>query len=166
MKPWPGPIAGWPAATFLKARPRRSVAAVMPEHLLATYEQYRTSWVRQVWDDFRRTVHPTYNFSIAGTPIGRLAETLQWSTQLLDAFPDYDQVVNAQYPSGDVLVVEAVASGTSNGHAPAARLPRPAAGQRFQLPYVKVLRFEDGLIRDDRQYHDTASLSAQLYQPR
>lgn len=121
------------------------------------------TWVRQDWDNFRQVLHQTYNFSIGGMPIGGFLETIEWSTYLLDAFPDYDQVVNARYPSEDVLVVEAVASGTSNGHAPARHMPRPAVGRRFQLPYVKVLRFEDGLIRDDRQYHDTASLTAQLY---
>ncbi len=85
------------------------------------------------------------------------------SAQLLGAFPDYVQAVNARHVTEGVLVVEAVASGTSNGEPPSPGLPSPRTGTRIQLPYVKVLRFEDGLIRDDRQYHDAGSLVAQLY---
>jgi hypothetical protein len=136
---------------------------VNAEELIAAYDRYRTSWVRQDWEAFRRVLHPSYTFAIGGVPVGGVMETIEWSTQLLDAFPDYDQVVNAQYPSGSVLVVESVASGTSNGQAPGSRLPNPVPGRRFQLPYVKILRFAEGLIRDDRQYHDGASMTAQLY---
>lgn len=131
--------------------------------LLAVYDHYESSWVARDWTAFRDALHPEYGFLVGGTPIGDVEQTIEWSAQLLRAFPDYEQSVNARHLTEDVLIVEAVASGTSNGEPPSVGLPAPRAGTRFQLPYVKVLRFENGLIRDDRQYHDTGSLVAQLY---
>ncbi|MBG6092934.1 ester cyclase [Actinomadura viridis] len=133
------------------------------DYLLNLYERYRTAWEARDWQRFRSTLHPAYVFTVCGEPMGEIAETIGWSVQLRAAFPDFRQDVRARYPAEHALIVEAVASGTTSGIPPALALPPPPPGRRLHLPYVKVLRIEDGLIREDRQYHDTATFLRQLY---
>ncbi|MEU8226651.1 ester cyclase [Kribbella sp. NPDC048915] len=127
------------------------------------YDRYQASWVRRDWDVFRSTLHEQYVFSVGGAEVGDQDATVQWSSQLLGGFSEYEQEIVARYPSAGVLVVEAVATGICNGKALSPNLPVPEPGREIRLPYAKILRFEHGLIRDDRQYHDVATLMRQLY---
>jgi len=132
-------------------------------HLPARYDAYQSTWAAQKWDRWTETVSADYRFSIGGVPVGGVEATLLWSKAIFGSFPDYRQDVRSVFVDGDWLIVEAVASGTANGEHPfghGGSVPR--SGARFELPYIKVLRFKDGVVLEDRQYHDTARLVEQL----
>lgn len=137
------------------------------EQLLAVSRRYQSAWAAGDWPAWQVMLHPRYSFTVAGARIGDMVATTAWSTAVLEAFPDYSQEVLGQYvdtTDGEgTVVIEAVARGTASGLPPSPVLPAPLEGRRFRLPYVKVLTFRDGLVREDQQYHDMGLLVAQLY---
>ena len=130
--------------------------------MLEAYERYQQAWVERRWDDLVEALHDGYTFSLDGRTVGGVEAMVTWSRGLLAAIPDYAHDIVATHPAPPVLLVEAVAVGTTSGLPLADGLPVPRRGGAFRLPYVKVLEFSNGRIRDDRQFHDAETLLAQF----
>lgn len=133
--------------------------------LRSLYQTYEESWASQDWDAWMATLSPDYQFRIGDQVIGGREETLAWSEALFATFPDYTQeIVSTHVDEGSgTVITEAVGHGTASGDVPLMPGgPVPEAGSSFDLPYVKILIFNDGLLRHDRQYHDRTAMLAQL----
>jgi predicted ester cyclase len=126
------------------------------------YRSYEQAWSRQDWDALRATLSPRYTF-LHGGVVRDLDQMIGWSKGVFAAFPDYVQEVQNVYVDGDTLVAEAVGRGTHTGALTVGNgRSLPATGRSFESSYVKILRFDDGLVVDDRQYQDLGALLAQL----
>lgn len=69
-------------------------------------------------------------------------ETIAKYAEMEKMFPDIHDEVVGIYPSGDVVTVEFVATGSANDSV------------RFKLPIISVLHFKDGLIVRDATFYD------------
>src|SRR5687767_587229 len=69
-------------------------------------------------------------------------ETAEKYAAMEQMFPDIRDEIIGLYPSGNVVTVEFVSTGTMNDSI------------RFELPIISVLTFEKGLIVKDATYYD------------
>lgn len=123
------------------------------------YREYAHLWCAQDWTAWQQLVSPTYSFDPGVGQCRDLASTLQWSRAIFAAFPDYRQRLEYVIETGNTVTGVAVAQGTLSGTLDVGGQLLKATGERFTLPYVKVVRFDEhGLVDDDRQYLDHALL--------
>lgn len=64
--------------------------------------------------------------------------------QDLAAIPDATQTVNLIFESGDMVAVHATYSGTQSGQMG----PYPPSNRRLEIPFIGILRVEDGKIAE------------------
>jgi steroid delta-isomerase-like uncharacterized protein len=81
-----------------------------------------------------------------------------WKT----AFPDAAGMVTSAVGSGDTVALEVTWKGTQTGPLGTAKGTIPASGKRQETPAAMVFTFEDGKIKDSRQYFDLMTLLKQI----
>lgn len=86
------------------------------------------------------------------------AEELAQLEAVVDAFPDFRYEVESIIADGDSLVVVARFTGTHLGEF----LDLAPTGRRADVPFVDMLRFEDGMMIEYWGVFDTRALKAQL----
>lgn len=74
------------------------------------------------------------------------------------AVPDSKQEITTMFSGADWVAVRAIYSGTQNGPMG----PFPASGNRLELPFIGLLRVEDGLIREILVEWDNLNALTQL----
>ena len=79
-----------------------------------------------------------------------------------DAFPDLRHEVLATVDDGQTVVAEIRASGTHTGPMASPSGDIPPTGKRFQVDYVDVWRFRDGMVASDHVYFDMYPFLTQL----
>ena len=82
----------------------------------------------------------------------------RWRT----AFPDGEvKIVNA-IVSGEWCVIEFVNRGTHTGPLQSSLGEFPPTGKRMEARYCSVMRVEDGMVVEGRDYYDSVSIARQL----
>lgn len=130
-------------------------------------QQYRLIeklWTSQQWGEWSRTTAPDYRFDPGVGPERDLAGTLAWSRGLFAGFPDLSQRLEHVIVSGATAVGVAVVRGTLTGSLDLdLGYVLPPTGKTFELPYVKVIEFdEQGRALRDRQYMDGGRMLQQV----
>jgi ketosteroid isomerase-like protein len=128
------------------------------------YRHIAHLWASQQWEAWITTTAPGYRFDPGVGPERDVAATLDWSRGLFTAFPDLTQHVEHVVVSGRTVVGVAMVRGTLSGPLDLGlgNVLSPT-GRTFELPYVKVVRFDDrGRVLDDRQYLDGARMLEQI----
>ncbi|WP_168203872.1 ester cyclase [Humibacter ginsenosidimutans] len=128
-------------------------------------QRVHEAWMRQRWDDWRRTCADEYRFDLTPTIRLDLEQTLAWSRAWFTAFPDYREEVKAVYTSDAGVAYELIGAGTSSadvrlfGRTVIPHVP----GRSVEVRYAKVLVVNDaGKVIRDRQYLDATALRGGL----
>jgi steroid delta-isomerase-like uncharacterized protein len=79
-----------------------------------------------------------------GVNVTSLAEFKAFLEADLAACPDAQQTVNIIFSSGDMVAVHATYAGTQTGPMG----PFPPSGKKLELPFIGILRIEDGKIAE------------------
>ena len=83
-------------------------------------------------------------------------------TESLASFPDQRVTIDALVAEGNLVAVRATYSGTNTGPLQLPTGEVPATGRRVELPFLGVLRIEEGQIREMWVEWDNAAMMAQL----
>ncbi len=139
-------------------------AAKDPGDLTERYRDVERAWTTQNWLAWQRTVAVGYRFEPGVGPDRDVQATLAWSKAIFTAFPDYTQTLERVVRSGQDVAGVAVAAGTFTGPLDLGLgPPLEPTGASFEIPYFKVLRFDNhALVLHDQQYLDADSWLAQL----
>jgi len=106
-------------------------------------------------------VSPTLVRHSAATPglnVTSLDEFRAFLETDIAAIPDSVQTIDIIFGSGDFVAVRARYAGTQTGPMG----PFPPSGKKMELPYIGILRFEDGLIVEIWVEWDNLSALTQL----
>lgn len=130
-------------------------------------QQYRLIeqlWTSQRWDEWTGTTAPGYRFDPGVGPERDLDATLAWSRGLFAGFPDLSQRLEHVIVNGATAVGVAVVRGTLTGSLDLGLgHVLPPTGKTFEVPYVKVIEFDDqGRALRDRQYMDSGRMLQQV----
>lgn len=106
-----------------------------------------------------KTVAPKYRYHGPG---GIEAEGVEGLEQIVmgfrTAFSDLHIEITSEIAQGDMVALTMVATGTHDG----ALMDLPPTGAKMELPIAVVSRVEDGLIAEEWEYYDNATMMAQL----
>jgi steroid delta-isomerase-like uncharacterized protein len=78
------------------------------------------------------------------------------------AFPDLKATIKEMFAVGDAVVAEIEWEGTQKGPLQGPMGNIPASGRRGRVAAVQVVRFDNGKIREVRQYFDLMTVLAQI----
>lgn len=94
------------------------------------------------WEKMAEYYADSFEYGSPDSQFGTKAELIAYYRKLHEAFPDiHDRLVNI-YPSGEHVVVEFVATGSS------------PEGHQLALPIMGVLTFKSGQVVRDVTYYD------------
>ena len=79
-----------------------------------------------------------------------------------EAFPDGECKVVNVIVDGDWAVVEFVNTGTHTGQLRSSLGTFPATGKKARVRYCSVMRVQDGMVLEGRDYYDSSTLIRQL----
>ncbi len=121
--------------------------------------QYLEAAARRDFDTCRRLFHPKYSYTGGD---GQRQEGQEAGIAVADmyttAFPDVKLAIKQTHTTGDVVIVEFVASGTHRGKL----MDIAPTGRKMCIPVCLVLEIRDGKIYAEREYLDMAHLMQQL----
>ena len=121
--------------------------------------EYLEAAPRRDFDKVRQLFHPQYSYTGGD---GQRQEGAEAGIAIADmfttAFPDVKTEIKHTHVTGDVVIVEFVASGTHTsdlmGIAP--------TGRKMSMPVCLVLDIRDGKIYAEREYMDMLHMMQQL----
>ena len=79
-----------------------------------------------------------------------------------EAFPDGEVKVVNVIVEGDWAVVEFLNRGTHTGPLHSSLGTFPPSGKKMEIRYCSVMRVEDGMVVEGRDYYDSATIARQL----
>jgi steroid delta-isomerase-like uncharacterized protein len=79
-----------------------------------------------------------------------------------EAFPDGEVKITNVIVSGDWAVVEFLNRGTQTGPLHSSLGTFPPSGRSMEARYCSVMRVQDGLVVEGRDYYDSATIARQL----
>ena len=79
-----------------------------------------------------------------------------------EAFPDGEVKVTNVIVQGDWAVVEFVNRGTHTGTLHSSLGSFPPSGRRMEARYCSVMRVDNGMVVEGRDYYDAGSIARQL----
>ena len=125
----------------------------------AIARQYLEAAPRRDFDTVRQLFHPQYSYTGGDGQRQEGAEAgIAVADMFTTAFPDVKLEIKHTHVTGDVVIVEFVASGTHTsdlmGIAP--------TGRKMSMPVCLVLEIRDGMIYAEREYMDMLHLMQQL----
>ena len=91
-------------------------------------------------------------------PDGYRQDYHRWRT----AFPDGEVKITNVIVDGDRAVVEFLNRGTQTGPLESSLGTFAASGRRMETRYCSVMRVQDGLVVEGRDYYDSAGIARQL----
>ncbi|MDZ4279110.1 MAG: ester cyclase [Dehalococcoidia bacterium] len=111
------------------------------------------------WDTCRRLFHPQYSYTGGDGQRQEGAEAgIAVADMYTSAFPDVKLEIKQIHVTGDVAIVEFVASGTHQGDL----MGIAPTGRKMSIPVCLVLEIRDGKIYAEREYMDMAHMMQQL----
>lgn len=99
------------------------------------------------FDDLARFMHEDVKRHSGATPgvtVSSLAEFRAYLEADLEAVPDSVQTIEAIFGSGDMVALRARYHGTQSGPFG----PFPPTGKSFELPFIGILRFNEGKVAE------------------
>jgi len=125
----------------------------------AIARQYLEAAPRRDFDTVRQLFHPQYSYTGGD---GQRQEGAEAGIALADmfttAFPDVNLDIKHTHVTGDIVIVEFVASGTHKGDL----MGIAPTGRKMSMPVCLVLEIRDGKIYAEREYMDMSHLMQQL----
>jgi len=82
--------------------------------------------------------------------------------RFMQSFPDLRFDIRSIAETGDIVIVEAVFSGTNTGPMVGPQGTAPPTGRTVKLPFVDVWRIQSGRIIENRIYYDQLGFMRQL----
>ena len=129
------------------------------ESLVATVERADADALAALYDEDAVHHHPMADAPVAGRDAIRESEAALFAT-----FSDVTVQRRGECRTGSTIMIEVVLSATNTGPLDVGGAEAlPATGRRVDIPSIWVLEVgRDGLITEERDYFDTASLFRQL----
>jgi len=125
----------------------------------AIARQYLEAAPRRDFDTVRQLFHPQYSYTGGDGQRQEGAEAgIAVADMFTTAFPDVKLEIKHIHVTGDIVIVEFVASGT---HASDLMGIAPT-GRKMSMPVCLVLEIRDGKIYAEREYMDMLHLMQQL----
>ena len=121
--------------------------------------EYLEAAPRRQFEKVRQLFHPQYSYTGGD---GQRQEGAEAGIAVADmytaAFPDVKLEIKQTHVTGDVVIVEFVASGTHQGEL----MGIAPTGRKMSMPVCIVLEIRDGKIYAEREYLDMAHMMQQL----
>lgn len=129
-----------------------------------TVRQFHESWDLRDPDRGATVIAPDCRFEDVARgeaqigPDAYRADYERWRA----AFPDGEVTITRVITRGDWAVVEFLNRGTQTGPLQSSLGTFPPSGRRMEVRYCSVMRVQDGMVVEGRDYYDSASIAQQL----
>jgi steroid delta-isomerase-like uncharacterized protein len=121
--------------------------------------EYMEAAPRRDFDKCRQLFHPQYSYTGGDGQRQEGAEAgIAVADMFTTAFPDVKLEIKHTHVTGDVVIVEFVASGTHKGDL----MGIAPTGRQITIPVCDILEIRDGKIYAEREYMDMLHLMQQL----
>ena len=121
--------------------------------------EYLEAVPRRDFEKVRQLFHPQYSYTGGDGQRQEGAEAgLAVAQMYTAAFPDMKLEIKRTHVTGDVVIVEFVASGTHQGEL----MGIAPTGRKISVPVCNVMEIRDGKIYAEREYFDSAVMMQQL----